>query len=78
LLASYPFSDLITQVPQSSVLEYLLCIYATTPGQWFSTCGAQTSSISTTWKLVRNANLHISPKTSLMRNSGIGAQQSEF
>lgn len=39
----------------------------------FSKCGPWTSSISTTWKLVRKANDHAPPQTHRIRNSGGGA-----
>lgn len=44
--------------------------------QWFSNC-LQISSISSTWELIRHANLGPLPEL-LNQNSGGGAQQSMF
>lgn len=44
-------------------------------GQWFSKCGPQTSSISTTWALGRNAGSRAPPRpmnTGVLRNGGVG------
>lgn len=47
-------------------------------GQWFSKCGPQSSSISTTWALGRNAGSRAPPRpmnTGVLRNRGGGAQK---
>ena len=45
-------------------------------GQWFSKCGSQTSCISITWELVRNANYQAPCQIYRIRDPEHGARKS--